>query len=190
MITLFLILYDIKNIAQKLLKKNNRISCFIFDRKKFFSGGLIAIALVYCITGWDSVKVNWSKEDIRGVVASWYDVDGYNIPTLVYYGALPGFTYYVEHNTEYKEFETRIKNSVVPMRKVYRDKTVDEYKEYFDELYSGEWPDKLYLAASHISENDDLQTIIQCFIKQGYINYDVYTSFGAKLVYMIRDDLI
>lgn len=76
------------------------------------------------------------------------------------------------------------------MRKVYRDKTVDEYKEYFDELYSGEWPDKLYLVASHISENNDLQTIIQCFIKQGYINCDVYTLFGIKLVYMIRDDLI
>ena len=189
LVSIFLVAFGIKEIGFKLMyqKKSNRICGYIYMRRKIILGGMIAIAFAYCIIGWDTIKGNWTKEDIRGVVSTWYDVKGYNISTLVYYGALPGFSYYAEHNEEFEEYKKRIYENVVFMDRVFRDKTVTEYEEYFDDLYAGIWPDKLYFVASHISGDNDLATMIQCFTDRGYNSKEIYNANGGKLIYLIAN---
>lgn len=131
----------------------------------------------YCIFSWFSVlQSNWTKEDIRGVVDSWYLQDAVSENTLVYYGANSGFSYYVRQNECYND---QTENNVIYMR-WYRDKSEEEYREYIDSIYGESWPKDIYLVASHYGE--DLDTITGQFISKGYEMQNIYDENGGRLV--------
>lgn len=180
LVSFFMVLSETKEIIGGFLEKRETRKFFqsILDRRAVFSGICLALALVYCLNGWNSVKENWSKEDIRGVTDAWYSVEGYDISTLVYYASASGFSYYCEHDDRYTD---DIIDNVVFM-KWYRDRTVEEYTEYLDELFGENWPDSLYVVASHV--RSDLNTILQCFVDKGYISSDVYNGNEDKLIYV------
>lgn len=157
-----------QKVAQLIKKLSNT--------KHLYLGMCLAILLCFCISNWNNINANWIKEDIRGAVDKWYEIKGFEQPTLVYYAADSGFAYYVQNHRQgnlYNECFVKYMNWM-------RDKNVDEYISYIDEIYQRTLPDELLIVASHY--RDDLNILVQSFTRRGYISENIFDSNGAKLI--------
>lgn len=147
-------------------------------RSELVCGVLLAVVGGYCLLGWNSIQPNWSKEDIRGATAKWYELKGYEIETLVYHGAGTGFRYYLEHDERYNE---TMRESITYMGWL-RNKTVEEFATYFDDVYNGNFPSEMYIIASHIvGDLDEIQT---SFTDRGYVATVEYNKAGGQLIHL------
>ena len=88
------------------------------------------------------------------MVNTWYEVDAVNSDTIIYYGAVSGFAYYVRQSRQYSD---TTENRVNYMDWC-RDKNEDEYREYVDSIYGDRWPGEIYVVASHT--RDDVNTLV------------------------------
>lgn len=137
--------------------------------KSIYMGVIFVLCIAFCILNWtQKIQEGWLNENNAAVVSKWYEVEAQDSNTLVYYGANPGFSYYIRQN---KSFSDSIEDNVVYMD-WYSDKTQEEYTEYINSVYGDEWPNELYLVATHFG--GDIYTIISVFTDSGYIREDVY----------------
>lgn len=63
---------------------------------------LIACVLFSCY-GVKRIHDHWDKSDLRTVVSTWYQDEGYEVPTFVNYHLRYAFIYYLTHNAQYEE---------------------------------------------------------------------------------------
>ncbi len=148
-----------------------------FGVKALYAGLCCCFILCFSYFGWASkLQNNWNKEDCRGVVNTWYEVDAANSDTIIYYGAVSGFAYYVRQSRQYSD---TTENRVNYMDWC-RDKNEDEYREYVDSIYGDRWPGEIYVVASHT--RDDVNTLVSSIMNEGYEREDVYVNEGAYLI--------
>lgn len=151
----------------------------------------IVITLLVCwgLNGWDSLKNNWGKENIREATQAWYHNKGYESNTLVYYAADPGFAYYLQHNNKYNDsyldnivYQT-LAVDTVGNKIAVRDRTEEYYINYYNQIYGeGKWPTNLYFVGSHI--RGDLDTMVLAFTDNGYTATDLYNARNGRLIYL------
>lgn len=173
-----------------LLNEIVEVSKSVFVTKKFCEIPLIIssiiVVLLFCwgYNGWIAIQSHWEKENIRKVTDVWFNNQAYNSNTLVYYGACPGFMFYVVHNDLYTD--AYLDNIV--FQSFDRGQTEEFYKEYIDSVYGqGKWPAELYVVASHTCE--DIDTILSVFTDNEYTLeyfYDSGEGSGESLIFLSR----
>ena len=132
-------------------------------KKLAFRGALgifLAVQLGYCAYGFYRISIFDVKSDTRSVVRIWYDLEGYETPTYVVFGEAPSFTYYLTHDSRFRE--EYWDNIVFEYENVENDYDPEEYWEYINDAYSGQLPDRFYLSIGH--EN----TLTEALREHGY----------------------
>ena len=150
---------------------------------RHLTAGIAAgVVLCSCLASWhDRIAANWSKDDIREVVAHWYAEDAASKDTLVYYAADGGFSYYVRMDPAYdRHTEDRIH-----YMRWYNDRRGTEYRAYLNGVWGASWPREVYLAADHY--NDDLFAILDQFYDKGYARDDIYNKGDGVLLHLSRN---
>lgn len=151
-----------------------------FKIRTLCAGIGVAFILFFSCFAWVSkLQANWNKEDCRGAVKAWYEADAENSNTIVYYGANPGFTYYVRQNSQYNETTERNVHYMVWSR----DEGEDTFREYVNSIYGNDWPNEIYVVASHTK--DDLDIFLSVITSMGYEREDIYSS-NAYLIRLFR----
>jgi hypothetical protein len=99
--------------------------------------------------------------DLRTVVATWYDNDGYEVPTLLDFHQRYGFVYYFTHNDRYDESQWKniVYNDVVGTS-LADDEQV--WKEYLNSVYGDELPSEIYVVTGQWN------TLVDTFVELGY----------------------
>lgn len=162
-------------IIYQLYCVNGNLKYFC-ECKSIYTGVMLVLCTSFCMLNWtQQIRDNWEKEDNAVVVSKWFEANAQESNTLVYYGANPGFSYYIRQN---KSFSDSIEDNVTYMS-WDRDKTQEEYAEYIKEIYGTEWPNELYIVATHF--RDDLNTLIRVFTDSGYIREDIYSRNGMLI---------
>lgn len=123
-------------------------------------GILLAVQLGYCAYGFYRISIFDVKSDTRSVVRIWYDLEGYETPTYVVFGEAPSFTYYLTHDSRFRE--EYWDNIVFEYENVENDYDPEEYWEYINDAYGGQLPDRFYLSIGH--EN----TLTEALREHGY----------------------
>lgn len=132
-------------------------------KKLAFRGALgifLAVQLGYCAYGFYRISIFDVKSDTRSVVRIWYDLEGYETPTYVVFGEAPSFTYYLTHDSRFRE--EYWDNIVFEYENVENDYDPEEYWEYFNDAYDGQLPERFYLSIGH--EN----TLTEALREHGY----------------------
>jgi 4-amino-4-deoxy-L-arabinose transferase-like glycosyltransferase len=126
-----------------------------------YKASLIIMGLLYCIYGDYRVSNHWLKMDLRTVVATWYDNDGYEVPTLLDFHQRYGFVYYFTHNDRYDESQWKniVYNDVVGTS-LADDEQV--WKEYLNSVYGDELPSEIYVVTGQWN------TLVDTFVELGY----------------------
>lgn len=146
-----------------------------------FPGIGAACLICFCLLGWNErIAANWEKEDIRGAVYHWYADGAAGKDTIVYYAADAGFAYYLRMNPGWR---AGLEENVVYMP-WYANRSEAEYKDYVSGLYGENWPDEIYLAASHIDA--DLGTIVAAFVSEGYTREFLFNGNDGYLARLIK----
>ena len=116
-------------------------------KKLAFRGALgifLAVQLGYCAYGFYRISILDVKSDTRSVVRIWYDLEGYETPTYVVFGEAPSFTYYLTHDSRFRE--EYWDNIVFEYENVENDYDTEEYWEYFIYAYEAQLPERFYLS--------------------------------------------
>lgn len=153
-----------------------------FEVKWQYTGICICFLLCYSYFEWDSVlQHNWEKENCRDIVNEWYAANATDSNTIVYQAANTGFSYYVRQNSKYNE---TTEDNVNYMYR-YVNKSIDGYKEYINSIYGDNWPDEIYLAATHTGGEHNMNTLISSITTTGYDREDIYSN-NAYLIRLTR----
>lgn len=143
----------------------------------FFLGMTVCLIACYNLLSWEErLRENWDKEGIRDAVDTWYQYEASEKYTIVYYGADSGFSYYVKNSEHYND---QTENNVVYMY-WYADKREEDYQNYIDSIYGENWPEEIFIAGSHLS--DDFDTLIGVFTNHSYASENIYVTDGTRLV--------
>ena len=158
------------NIYQMVLKSGYRLASFGYICLIF------VLCAVWCAVGWKvKIEPNWEKENNRSVVAVWRTVNpDARAETLVYKRACPGFAYYIRQQEDFsKDLEEQVR--YLP------DMGMDEesIKESLDSLFDSNWPDMLYVAATHFES--DYPVLVAALEHEGYQRKEVYNNKGELL---------
>lgn len=146
----------------------------------YYTGICICFVLCFSYLGWVSkLQNNWGKENCRGAVNAWYSAGADNSNTIVYYAADSGFAYYIRQSSN---FTTTIEANVNYMY-WYRDRSVDEYREYVNSVFGNTWPNEIYIVASH--PRDDMNVLVSSITNEGYNREDLYSQ-GAYLLRLTK----
>ncbi|MCI8597256.1 MAG: glycosyltransferase family 39 protein [Lachnospiraceae bacterium] len=152
------------------------------DLKYFVVGISICTVVCYGMYSWtESLRHNWSKDDIRGVVDAWYEEKAFEKETIIYYGANPGFAYYVEQHQDYQEQNGLIKTNVHYMEWMF-NQSVEAYTDFINSAFGSDWPEELYIVVSF--GGDDLFTLMESFISRGYSSEELYNEGGGVLLHL------
>ena len=175
--TWIVLIFSVGYDVFKVLSEKKYLYIFnISNVKCIFVGICICAIICYSMNSWtNQLQQNWKKQDIRGVVNKWYEQEIYNKPTIIYYAAASGFSYYVRQNDNYN---LQTENNVEYMYNL-SGKSVNEY---ITEIYGDSWPQELYIVASHIRNGADLNTLVECFVSKGYSRKDIFNSNGGYLI--------
>ena len=163
-------------------------ACCVFDlyllgKKCFGIYGSAIIAMIFillcsvwCVKGWkEGISQNWQKENNRDVVKLWIQNNPHETEdTLIYYRTGPGYTYYMQ------EYGRAVDGNKVTYLG-YTGKTITEAFDSINKIYGEKWPDKLYVLATHYS--DDYLTLLDMFEEYGYCKSVMYDNMG-QLVYL------
>lgn len=172
-ILLFTTTIELCSILTGYLPKKNKI-------KAIYVGICVCFTLCYSYLSWTlKLQNNWSKENCRGAVNSWYNAGAFDSNTIIYYAAGGGFAYYVKQDSRYTD---TTENNVKYMN-FYRDKSEEEYREYVNSVYGSKWPDEIYIVASH--SRDDLNTFVASVLAMGYEQENIFSD-GAYLIRLTK----
>ena len=156
---------------------------YLFWKKCFGVPGAVIIASIFvllcstwCVKGWrEGISENWQKENNRDVVKMWIQNNSNETEnTLIYYRTGPGFTFYMQ------EYGRAIDENKVTYLG-YTGKTTAEASDSINKIYGEKWPDKLYILATHFS--DDYLTLLDMFEMYGYRKSVIYDNMG-QLIYL------
>lgn len=168
-------LYDV--ITKSRLQK--------WDISSIYVGALLCCCVSFCFFAWTAkLQHNWGKENNKLIVDKWYEQNAQESNTLVYYGATPCFSYYVQQHDDYNETtEDR-----VTYMSFYRNKTDEEYAAYINSVYGMDWPEEIYIVLSHIK--GDAETLIRQFTNRGYNRENLFDSNGklVRLTYVRTEE--
>ena len=164
-ISLFCFGYEIYEFFKNTLDEKLHNSSKIF-------AGICAVAIAcFMISSWTmKLQYNWQKEDMRSAVNSWLEADAQNSQTIVYYNGCSGFAYYLR---EQEDFSPEMEKNVVYMPWMY-NKTVEDYTNYINSLYTDGWPQEIYLIGTHTYK--DLDELLSAFTDKGYTREDINTT--------------
>lgn len=177
------IVYTFSSFNSYLLTIKNTTSKKIRSLNINFSNIYIILLFLfistYCSINFYFIYSNWEKEDIRGVVNTWIDLNGWKEKTIIYYAAESGFMYYLNHSAEYLNESNLNENLIFSAS---RDLSLYEYNKDFESKIDLNTEDnqKIYFVASHY--RDDLDTMLQFFINNNYKIETVYSGEKAELI--------
>lgn len=132
--------------------------------KRLLLGGalgiFLAVVLGYCAYGFYRISIFDVKSDTRSVVRLWYDLEGYETPTYVVFGEAPSFTYYLTHDSRFRE--AYWDDIIFEYENVENEYTPEEYWAYINDAFGGSLPDRFFLSVGH--EN----TLTEALREHGY----------------------
>ena len=106
--------------------------------------------------------------------------------TFVYYGAVPVFSFYMEHEEEYVPGDIINQSSRnVVLQPDIRNAEKEEYKEYILSVYEGEIPSEIYFVGSHYI-TEDYDVMLEVFNELGYSKETLWEKTQAKIVRLTR----
>lgn len=147
---------------------------FSFKVGKTLSYSILFLTILFCFTGVYGVYKHWEKEDTKGMVQRWYEVEGYKEKTILYYGAKYGFVYYMEKDPRFNE---SYNNNIVKIPWL-QDGDYYEYRAMISKLLDNNFNlPVIYICFAHIS--DDMNTILLLFKDKGYKVRIIYDQYGA-----------
>ncbi|MBD5470188.1 MAG: glycosyltransferase family 39 protein [Lachnospiraceae bacterium] len=105
---------------------------------------LVLGGFLYCLYGDYRISNHWWKMDLRTVVREWYDLDGYETPTILDFHQRYAFVYYFTHDARYDEaqWENIVYNDEI---ETYSHNRSEPFQEYIRKVYDDELPDEVYL---------------------------------------------
>ena len=149
-------------------------------------GIIIGGILVYSILGYRVIGNGWTKEDTRDMFKYWYMETPKDAETFVYYGAVPVFSFYMEHEEEYVPGDIINQSSRnVVLQPDIRNAEKEEYKEYILSVYEGEIPSEIYFVGSHYI-TEDYDVMLEVFNELGYSKETLWEKTQAKIVRLTR----
>lgn len=160
----------------RLLKNNqNRI---IARLSGFVGVCLVLGGLLYCLYGDYRISNHWWKMDLRTVVDEWYDLEGYDTPTILDFHQRYAFVYYFTHDARYDEaqWENIIYNDEI---ETFSHNKSETWQEYILKIYNGTLPDEVYLVTN------EWNAFCRAFEHLGYTAEPVVDT-TAKLYHMVR----
>lgn len=152
---------------------------------KLLYGIVLGVLFVYSIQGYQFIGKGWVKEDNRDMFKYWYKETSADCETLVYYGAVPVFSFYLEHEENYISADYLDKNQrTVTLQPNMRNQTRDEYIEYLVETYE-DMPEEICFVCSHFIV-DDWITMLEAFEEIGY-DYEIrWEGKQAQVIMLTR----
>jgi len=159
-----------------MILRQSSVSFIAGNGAKIVQIGLVFAGILYCVYGDYRISCHWAKMDLRTVVDEWYAQDGYEIPTLLDFHQRYGFTYYFTHNKRYDEtqWENIVYNDEV---ETFSADDTQVWKEYLNQIYGGQIPDRLYLVTGQWNE------FVDTFVELGY-DVEPVVDTTAKLFYI------
>lgn len=108
---------------------------------------LVLGGLLYCLYGDYRISNHWWKMDLRTVVDAWYDLNGYDTPTILDFHQRYPFVYYFTHDERYDEAQWKniVYNDEI---ETFSHNRSDTWQEYILKLYDGELPGEVYLVTN------------------------------------------
>ncbi len=131
-------LYEFVRLLRKSRKKTvSRLSGFM-------GVCLVMGGLLYCLYGDYRISNHWWKMDLRTVVQEWYDLEGYDTPTILDFHQRYAFVYYFTHDARYDDtqWENIHYNDEV---ETYSNNRSEPFREYIQKIYDNQLPDEVYL---------------------------------------------
>ena len=172
-VTFFVVIFELYHIISGSARLNKTGVL-----QYMYAGAIAAFCLCFCIFAWTArIQNNWGKEEARNATAEWVKQKGYDSDTLVYYGANSGFAYYIRSD---EGFDGYWEDNVTYMP-WFSSRSEEDWNKYLNDIYGTDWPDQLYVVATHVAGND-LNLLSDQFIDKGYEKTNLYTSGG----YLIR----
>ncbi|MCD8039695.1 MAG: glycosyltransferase family 39 protein [Lachnospiraceae bacterium] len=139
---------------------------------------LVLGGLLYCLYGDYRISNHWWKSDLRTVVAQWYELEGYDTPTILDFHQRYAFVYYFTHDGRYDEtqWENIVYNDEL---ETYSHNKSETWQEYILKIYDGELPDEVYLVTN------EWNAFCRAFEHLGYTAEPVVDT-TAKLYHMVK----
>lgn len=140
-----------------------------------YKGLMVVCVLSYCVYGSHQILKHWEKADTRGSVATWYDMEGYNITSIAEFGQAKSFTYYFEHDDRYQEeYE---ENVIREMKAMYTsaddfEQEYIDYEVYLDTVFEGQYPNEMY----YFIGNPERCQVLKVLKDKGYTIEEVYRT--------------
>ncbi len=161
-----------------LLRQNNR--AWIAELSAPLSICLVLGGFLYCLYGDYRISNHWWKSDLRTVVDEWYDLEGYDTPTILDFHQRYAFTYYFTHDSRYDEemWENITYNDEI---ETYANDDKEIWEEYLSEIYGDELPSEIYLVTN------DWNAFCRAFEDLGYTVEPVVDT-TAKLYYVYMEE--
>jgi hypothetical protein len=174
-------------LAQSYIKKKNVKFSYIA------AALFLALLSIHNYNNWQTIRKNWSKEDVRSALRLWLsETDGAD-EMYIYYAATSVFSFYAENlgldygkeiidiwgfnGTNIDPAATQYKN--YHYGELMRGKDAEYVKNSIRQSFSDNLPDSLWFMLSHI--HPDNQIYMQAFSELGY-GYEVYRWNDARLL--------
>ena len=151
------------------------------DAIKLLLGIVFGAVCMYSMQGYQHIGKGWIKEDNKDMFKYWYLETPADCETLVYYGAVPVFSFYLEHEENYIPAEIINENMrMVTLQPNMRNLTKDEYVEYLTESYEY-MPEKICFLCSHFIV-DDWKVMLEAFGQLGYEYEIMWEGYQAQVI--------
>ena len=139
-ITITVVIYEILQIMRQSRRE------ILKKAVPYVSVIVLAGSVLFSCYGVKRINDHWDKSDLRTVVATWYQDEGYEVPTFVNYHLRYAFVYYLTHSEQYTESD---------WDKLYTSQNLDTMKfqndqwiEYLNNtVYPDGIPKKLYVVS-------------------------------------------
>lgn len=155
-ILILAILYEFVQILAQSPKERMRKAA------SALGGMLVAAAVLFSCYGVKRINDHWMKMDLRTVADTWYEQEGYEIPTYVNFHQRYPFVYYFTHDEEYSEDKwENIYCSQNLESLSYSDKEWIDFLE--NEVYPEGLPKQLYVISGQVD------TIARALESYGYM---------------------
>lgn len=110
---------------------------------------VIIATLLFCCYGVKRINDHWMKMDLRTVVSTWYEEEGYEIPTFVNFHQRYPFVYYFTHDKEFSE--DKWDNVYCSQNLESLNYSDEEWIEYLKtEVYPERLPEKMYFVSGQV----------------------------------------
>lgn len=141
---------------------------------------LVLGGLLYCLYGDYRISNHWWKMDLRTVVREWYDLEGYNTPTILDFHQRYAFVYYFTHDGRYDEtqWENIVYNDEI---ETYSHNRSEPFQEFICKAYDDDLPDEVYLVTGQWN------AFCKAFEHLGY-RVEPVVDTTAKLYRAVKDE--